>query len=289
MIENTMTEVIVMKCSRWLILVLLLGLMCLCTPALAEDVYTVDNAAEAVRCITDRSYLRVRCPLAGEQPVTMSIHDEWGYLVYQRDYGLCRDSFRSEDVYLRLDGSAATYTVTLQAGSDTYMFLVTREMAKLTDSGVYACGLPLSDLSGTRSNKFAVIIDVDALEGSTLTVPLISGGAQLGYVYYTVDGGALSVSAMLTVDGEIIKSAIYVARDAVTAQTLGTNHFTGRKARLDRDIDLSGTPYAAVMVQLTVSYDPATAQAWYQDDFFIGQQRSLWELMKLTTANEAVG
>lgn len=271
------------------ILLLVLTLLCLTFPALAEDVYTVADASSASAFTTDRSYLCVKYPLAGETHVTLTIRDEWGDLCYQRDYGLCEGTFRSEDVYLRLDGAEAVYTVTLQVGDETHRFTVTREMARLTDSGVYAHGLPLDELNGRSSRKYAVIIDVDALDGSTLTVPLVSDGMQLGYANYSVDGGTLRISAVLTVDGEIDKSTVYVAADAVTAQTLGTNHFSGRKTKLNRDIDLSGTPYAAVMLQLTVSYDAAAAQAWQPDRLYQKQQADLWELMQMTTANEAVG
>lgn len=275
---------------RWLpALLLALTLLLTACPALGEDVCVIKDAASASSVTTDRSYLRVSCPLEGTQPVTMTIRDDWGYLVYQRDYGACSDAFRSEDVYLRLDGSSTTYTVTVQAGSQTYTFRVTREMPRLTDSGVYAHGLSLSEVNGGRANKFAVIVDVDALEGSTLSVPLVSGGMQLGYANLSVDGGALSVSAALTVDGSIDKSSVYVARDAVTAQSLGSTRFTGVKTKLNRDVDLNGTPYAAVMVQLTVSYDAATAQAWQEDERYLELQEELWELMQLTTANEAVG
>lgn len=270
-------------------LLLALALLLAALPALADDVCTVGDASSASAVTTDCSYLRVSCPLQGEQHVTMTIRDAWGYLVYQRDYGLCSSSFRSEDVYLRLDGSSTTYTVTVDAGGASHTFRVTREMPRLTDSGVYAHGLSLSAINGGRSNKFAVIIDADALEGSTLSVPLMSGGMQLGYANLTVERGTLSVSAVLTAEGKIEKSTVFVARDALSALTLGTNHFTGVKTKLNRSVDLHGTPYAAVMVQLTVSYDAATAQAWQQDEIWLEMQEELWELMQLTTASEAVG
>lgn len=276
-----------MKMLRLFLLLALL--MCAAVPALADDVCVVKDASAAGSITTDCSYLRVSCPLDGDASVTMSVRDEWGYLLYQRDYGVCSGSFRSEDVYLRLDGDAATYTVTIEAGSDVHQFSVTRKMPRLTDSGVYAHGLSLAEISGGRANKFAVIVDVDALEGSTLSVPLVSGGMQLGYANISVDGGAVSVSAMLTVDGKIEKANVYVAHDAVTAKTLGTSRFTGVKTKLNRDVDLNGTPYAAVMVQLTVSYDAATAQAWQEDGYYLDTQAELWELMQLTTAAEAVG
>ena len=276
-----------MKFLRLLCALLLLTL--LAVPALAEDVCTVQDASTASSVTTDCSYLRVRCPLGGSVPVTLAIRDTWGYLVYQRDYGVCSGSFRSEDVYLPLDGASAVYTVTLTCGGESHQFRVTRSAPRLTDTGVTASGLSLAELTGRRGNKFAVIIDVYALEGSTLTVPLVSSGMQLGYANLTVEDGRLTVSCMLTVDGKIEKSAVYVARDAVTARTLGDNRFTGTKAKLNRAIDLHGTPYVAVMVQLTVSYDAATAAPWQEDRWFLQEQRDLWDMMLLTTANEAVG
>ena len=276
-----------MKLVKLLLLTLILLLVA--APALAEDVCVVRDAADTSAITTDRSYLRVCCTLDGEAPVTLAIRDDWGYLVYQRDYGLCSGDFRSEDIYLPLNGTAAAYTVTLNCGSVSHRFLVTRQMPRLTDTGVYAHGLPLSDITGKNANKSAVIIDPFVLEDSTLSVPLLSGGAQLGYANFTVEDGMLTVSVVLTVDGEIEKSAVYIARNAAAAMTLGTNRFTGDKEKLNREIDLQGTPYAAVMLQLTVSYDGATAQAWQEDPLFLEEQTELWEMMLLTTANEAVG
>ena len=112
---------------------------------------------------------------------------------------------------------------------------------------------------------------------------------QVGYASITVSGGEVTVSAALTVDGKIEKSTVYVARDAVTAATLGANRFTGVKTKLNRAADLGGTPYAAILVQLTVSYDAATAQPFREDPWFSQEQQDLWEMMLLTTASEAVG
>lgn len=278
-----------MKLLRLPIALLTLLLMLAAAPALAEDVYVVKDASAAGSLSTDCSYLRVCCPLSGESPVTLSIRDGWGYLVYQRDYGACRGTFRSEDVYLHLEGASTRYNVTLSCGGSVHEFSVTRVAPRLTDSHVTACGLSLTDVTGKRDNRFAVIIDAWALEGSTLTVPLVSGGMQVGYASITVSGGEVTVSAALTVDGKIEKSTVYVARDAVTAATLGANRFTGVKTKLNRAADLGGTPYAAILVQLTVSYDAATAQPFREDPWFSQEQQDLWEMMLLTTASEAVG
>ncbi|MBQ7851168.1 MAG: hypothetical protein IJ343_15690 [Clostridia bacterium] len=277
-----------MKKLRLSLILALLGML-LCTGALADDVYVVKDASAVSSVTTDRSYLRVCCPLEDSVPVTLTVRDGWGYLTFQRDYGVRSGSFRSEDVYLRLDGGSASYTVTLQAGSRTHSFRVDRTQPRLTDTGVYAHGLSLSEMNGGRSNKSAVIIDAYALENSTLSVPLVSGGMQVGYASFTVKRGELTVSAMLTVDGTIDKATVYVARDALTAQTLGANRFTGTKTKLNRSISLNGSPYAAVMLQLTVSYDGATVQTLQTDPRFAEEQAWLWEMMRLTTASEAVG
>lgn len=270
------------------LVIFLLALLCLSLPALAEDVCTVDAASTSSK-VTDRSYLRVTCELAEEAPVTMTILDQWGYLFYQRDYGLQSGSFRSEDVYLRLDGETARYTVTLSAGQTEHTFRLTRELPLLTDTAVYAHGLTMEELCGGSSRKMAVILDIDAMQEAPLIVPMLSEGVQLGEVVFTVEEGELTVSAQLYALGSIDKATVYVARDAVTARSLGTNRFAGRKEKLDRPIDVSSTPYAAVLVQLTVSYDPATAFAWRADEEFLLLQSDLWQLMQLMTANEAVG
>lgn len=272
------------------LLTLLLLLVCLgATSALADDLCVVDDARTAGAISTGCSYLRVKCPLEGEQVVTMSVYDAWGYLVHQRYYGWCSGSFRSTDVYLPLNGGSTEYQVCLEVGGDVHSFRVTRVQPRLTDPGAYAQGLPVELINESASAKSAVIIDVDALEGSTLSVPLISAGMQIGYASFTVDGGALSVTALLTVDGEIEKATVFVARDAVTALSFDTRRFTGEKAKLNRDIDLNGTPYAAVLLQLTVSYDAATAQPLIEDELYLETQLELWELMQLTTASEALG
>lgn len=280
------------KLTRFLFLLLALLLTLAAVPALAEDVYVVRDASAVSSLRTDCSYLQVCCPpcaAAEEQNVTLTIRDSWGYLLYQRDYGSCSGTFRSEDVYLPLEGASTRYVVTLCCGADVHEFSVTRVAPRLTDTHVTASGLALTEITGRQDNRFAFIIDAWALEGSTLTVPLVSGGLQVGYASITVSGGEATVSAVLTAEGTIEKAAVYVARDAVTAATLGTNRFTGAKAKLNRSIDLNGTPYAAILVQLTVSYDAATAQPFQEDPWFSQEQHDLWEMMLLTTASEAVG
>lgn len=279
------------KLFRMLILFLMLCLLSV-PAALAEDVCTVQDASAASHVTTECAYLRVQYPLEGESNVTLTVYDEWGYLIYQRNYGLCSGAFRSGDVHLPLDGESCDYTVTLTTDSGEYVFTVTREMAMITDSAVYAGGATLRELVGGSSRKYALVLDLHEMNGQTLTVPMLASGMQVGEVTFSVQGGALTASASLTAQGQIDKANVYIASDALTAQTLGTNHFSGIKTRLDRATDLENAPYAAVMVQLTVTYDPAGAKAFRMgkaEEEAYEELLENWQLMQMLTANEAVG
>lgn len=274
-----------LKCPLLLLSLLLIMLCAL--PALAEDVHTVDISA-ADSCTLAGSYLRVTCPLSGDTRVTVIVRDAWGSVIYQRDHGLCRGSFRSDEIYLPLSGDSAVYTVAVQAGCE-YTLRVTRTRPQVTDSGVYAAGLPLSGITGSRSNKLAVIISAEEVARAPLTVPLLSGSTQLGALTFTLRDGVLTAEPALWVSGSIDKATVYVARDAVTAMTLGSSRFTGEKLKRSYAVDMTGTPYAAVMVQLTVSYDADTALPHTPDETLREAQEALWLMMLNSTANEAVG
>lgn len=271
------------------LLCLMLLLLFLPLSALAEDVCVVADASVANRLTTSCPYLRVECSLPSECRVVLSVRDPWGELIYQRDYGTCSGNFRSRDIHLPLDGDSCDYTITLTAGGEEYAFTVTREQALLTDSAVYASGLSLKDINGGSSRKYALVLDMDVHNRETIVMPLLADGMQVGEAYIAVQRGSLTVSASLSVPGSIDKSTVYVATDALMASSLGTSHFSGIKTRLDRTVDVGNAPYAAVMVQLTVTYDPAAAQDVGTGSLSREEMRDNWHMMQQTTANEAVG
>lgn len=279
------------KMMRILTLILI---CCLLLPeaALAEDVCLVQDASAATRITTDCPYLRVQYDLPGEAEVTLSVRDQWGSLIYQRYYGLCSGTFLSRDVHLPLEGEGCDYIVTLQAGSEEHAFTVTREMPMLTDTSVFAGGLPLQEINEGSSRKYAVVLDLCALNETAAIAPMLAEGRQIGEVYFSVLDGTLTVSASLFAEGVIDKANVYIATDAITASSLGSNRFTGIKTRLNREITLGDAPYAAVMVQLTVTYDPAGARQFHMDaateEAYLELQEN-WQLMQMVTANEAVG
>lgn len=261
-----------------------------------EDVFIVsapdiaENAWDETAALTsDRSYLRVTCPADGAE-VTLSISDAAGSLVYQRDYGVCSGTFRSEDIYLRLTDSQTTYHVSLWVGDDGYAFPIRRVMPRLIANAVCAVGFPLQDITGTGGWKTATLLDTTALEGHSLTVALHASNAyDIGTATFTISGGQLTVSAQLDegVDGTIDKASVQIATTALEAEGLGRKSFHGLTAQLEQPTDLGGTPYAAVYVNLTVSFDPTGLPASPETE--LDGQRNLWQLMQTETANEAVG
>ena len=280
---------------RRLIRMLSLFLICcllLPAAALAEDVCVIKDASAATHVTTSCPYLRVQCPLPGETNVTLAVRDEWGGLIYQRNYGVCSGTFKSRDVYLPAYGESCDYTVTLTTDGGEYTFTVTQERPVLTDTAVYAGGLTLEEMFGGSPYKYAVVLDVCELEGSTLFAPMLADGMEIGAVLFTVRDGKLTVQYELYVDGNVDKANVYIATDAITAKALGTSRFTGTKTKLGREISLGYTPYVAVMVQLTVTYDPAGAQPFRMGEYEREAWLSLveeWQLMQLSTANEANG
>lgn len=280
------------KLKRTLTLLLTLCLLLSAAPALAGDVCIVKDASAADHITTGCAYLQVQCPLAEEAQVTLSIRDEWGYPVYQRGYGLVSGTFRSGDIHIPLEGDGCDYIVTLTAGDAEYTFTVTREAAMITDTAVYAGGLTLEELTGGSGRKYAVVLDLDALNGETAAAPMLAGGMEIGTVYFTVEDGSLTVQAELWAEGSINKANVYIAADALTARSLGSSRFSGVKTRLGKAVSLANAPYAAVMVQLNVTYDPACVQPFVptgEDADALDVLRENWQLMQLVTANEAVG
>lgn len=263
--------------------------------AAGEDVYVIADAAQADgstagQLQSDRSYLRVGCRLQSETDVTLSVTGEDGSLVYQRSYGLCSGRFSSEDIFLRLNGSQTDYWVALQAGDQCYAFSLRRVQPRM--SGVSACsaGYPLRSITGADTWRCATVLDLTALEGASMTVPLLAGDAyEIGTVTFSAARGALTVSACLNegVDGSIDKGTVYVAETALEAKTLGKKSFSGLKGRLNQSLALADTSYAAVYVALTVSFDPQGVPE--ASDTQLQGQEDVWQRMQTETANEAIG
>lgn len=257
-------------------------------PACADDTCVVDAASAGVT--TDRSYVSVACPVEAEAQVVLTINGPDGACVYQRDYGVCSASFRTEDIYLKLQGSETVYQATLAVGDSCYDFTITRVMGRLTDNAACTVGYPLASITGADTWRTATLLDLRALDGGSVTVPIHASGAYtLGSATLSVSGGCLTVSAAVdsAIDGSIDSATVYVATNALNAQQLGTKRFTGLTGGLNSPIDLGGALYAAVYVKMSVSFDPTGVPG--SPNTVLNGQDTLWQTMLTQTANEAVG
>ncbi len=276
--------------KQWFWALLCAVMLCLALPAMAEDTYTVSDPATAGSIRTECEYLNIFCPAENGEQVTLSVYDENGACIYQRDYGASGNAFFTDDLYLPLNGAETVYSVTMNVGDNAYSFTVTRVSGYLTDNAASTGGYPLSLLSGVNSWRMATIVDVTSLEGSSVTVPLYASNAyEIGTATLSVSGGKLTVSAQMSsgVNGTIDSATVYVATTAVQARELGGRNFTGMTGSLDRGIDLYGASYAAVYVRMSVSFDPGSVSE--ATPATLPGQESLWQQMLNETANEAVG
>lgn len=265
--------------------VLVICLLLLCGAALADDVCTISDLQSGVT--TDSSYIRLKVPVNDEGQVLLTITGPDGGTVYQRDYGVRSESFRTEDIYLRLSGSQTVYQVTLQAGGAVYSFPVERIPGKLSGAAACTAGYPLSDMSGVEGWRTATLLRV---KDGSVTVPVhASGTYEVGTATFRISGGQLTVTVDLDkgVSGKVESSKVYVATSALTARQLGRNQFNGVIGSLGKPIDLHGAAYAAVYVKLTLSFDPAGAAS--APATVLDGQPDLWDAMQQETANEANG
>lgn len=275
--------------KRLLALLMLLAMLLASVPALANDVFTVTDV-DGTNHSSDQPYLRITCPVPENSNVTVTVAEDGGGVTYQRDYGVCSGTFRSEDIYLRLNDGETVYNISVKAGEETHTFQVTRTMPYLTENAACSVGYPLSEVSGSGSWKTVTLLDVAAMEGTSMVTPMHASGAYtLGSVTFAVQNDCLTVSAQLDggVDGTIDKATVYVATDPFQAQCLGTRNFGGATAALDEAVPLNGAECAAVYVKLTVSFDPSGVPA--SPETVLDGQAELWQRMQQMQHSDAVG
>ncbi len=282
-------------------IMMLLALLLPHSPALAEDVLCLtpsdyasadveDAQYRAAHLTMTTSYVCFTGDLAEEGNVSLTItREDTQETVYARDYGSVLGSFRTEDIYLRLDSAKQTYRVQLFCGNDVYSFPIDRVMPRLVDNAACSVGYPLAELNGKDMWQSATLLDVAAMEGTSCTYDLIASKRYLlGTVTFTVSNNAISthVDLLPEAEAEITSATVYVASTALEAETLGRKRCTAASGDLDEFTPCS-TNLAAVYVKLKVSFQPAalSAPAPLADD----TQSLLWQRMKEETLSEANG
>ncbi len=265
------------------LLSLLLMMLMLTAPALADDVYTMSEIMTAGLVETDCTYLVICTQLSEPSQVIVNVQDEWGTLYYLRDYGICSGQFQSDEIHLPLEDVPVEYTISLQTNTAIFTAVVRRHLPLITDTAVYARGLSLQELNGGSSRKFAVMLDMAQLHQAPLSAPMVGSDTLLGFVHFHAANGILSVLPEITADGYLDRAKIFVATDAIAARTLGTSRFSGVKATLGEAVDVGNSPYVAVMIQLTISYDEESTVPYTDEPD--ENQPLLWEQMQLSTPN----
>ena len=272
-------------------LILLCLLICLCAPALADGVCRISGGALQSGVTTDCSYVSIACPVEQPGQVLVSIYAPDGSLAWQCDYGQRSQAFTTDDIYLKLSGSSATYTAVVQTAAGTYRFPIVRQMARLRGNTACTAGYPLRSITGSDTWETATILHLPQLSDGSMTVPVYASGRYVfGSATLSARGGALTVSVQLAngLDGTVDQAVVYVATDARTAQQLGKRAFSGATGRLNEPIAIGNAEYAAVYVNLTVSFEPSTAQTGIPSQPE-RQQIDLWEQMQTFASSGAVG
>ena len=275
----------VMRMKRWFLALMAVCMLLVCSSALAEDVCFISDVTRETGVTTGCSYLRLRVPVEEEAQVLLTITGKNGRTVYQRDFGLCSGPFRTEDIYLKLQGASTVYDVALQVGEKLYTFPVERVTGHLTGTAGCTMGVLLREITGQSGWRMAtVLLNRD---GET-TVPVVAGGAYtVGRATFLVAQGKLTVTVELdeAVDGSVDNAKVFVATDMTAASRLGKNKFTGLTGKLNKSIDLGSAPWAAVYVNLSLSFDPNGASA--APEAIDEAQQELW--LQLQDDGAAVG
>ena len=253
-------------------------------PAAAETCLIPDVTAAAAGIETSSSYIALQVPVAAPADVMLTITGEDGVCIYQRAFGLQEESFRTEDIFLKLQGTETLYTVTLQVGESSWKIPVRRVAGTLQNQPACGAGIPLDEITGFGSWQCVTVLSL--AEGSKSVPLLAAAGYKAGTLSCTLTGSTLTVEPVMTC-GQLERGRIYVATDALTARELGRPFFSGIVGEPGQPIDLGDAAYVMIFADLRVTLSPRQAEP--MDSCRVEGQDELWEAMQENTVNEAVG
>ncbi|MDO5143698.1 MAG: hypothetical protein Q4E72_03665 [bacterium] len=279
--------------KRWSVCTLLV-LALVSALALAEDTCVIDVTQGEAEVVTECGYIRVTAPLEGDAVLTVRAPD--GSVCYQRAYSGCDGAFSSEEIYLRQSSVQSRYEVSLACGDAAYSFAVTRRLPRMTRIAACSGGYPLSSITGSDAWQTVTLVDVAALEGGSMTVPLQACGQYgLGEVRLRVKDGGLTVTVH-AMDGVSVNDAsVLVAASSIAVMELRRSGYGVKRVNapgcfsgaLDTPIDLMGVAYVAVYTQLDVDFDPTLVE--YAPTLTLPGQYECWLRLLEQTDSEAVG
>ncbi len=257
----------------WIVLPVVALLMAQ-APAQADGALLIDaSATDSVT--TSEVYVNVTCPAEGAVSVTVS--DEHGAVCYEGLRFSAGDWFHTGDLYLPLEEGTTRYLVEVSSGAGTYRVTVTRTQPRITGVKAYAAGFPLSAVSGRARNICVTLLD---LAEETVAVPLVAGGLyRLGSVVFHIADGTVTAEAVLedAANAEITASRVYTASSVRGVAAMAENRGPSAAGTLGLPMSLGDAPVVAVLVELTVSFDPAALECTTADP--VPGQTELWQRM----------
>lgn len=245
-----------------LILPLAALLLFAAAPALADGALLIDaTATQSVT--TSEVYVNVTCPAQGT--VTVTVSDEHGAVYYEGLRGDVSGWFYTGDLYLPLQEGTTRYRVDVSSEAGAYSVDVTRTQPRIAGVKAYAAGFPLSTVYSRAGN---VCVTLVTPSDGDVTVPLVAGGIyRLGSVILHVSGGTVTAEAVPEegAGAEITAGRVYLASGVEDVMALADGRFTGAAGALGMPMSLGDAEVIAVMVELTVSFDPASLHSTTAD------------------------
>lgn len=246
-----------------------------CTAALADDVCEIDLDHVSGTVTTDCAYIRLTAEIPVRSAVSVEVQNKNSKLIYQHTYHDVSGSFHSEDIYLKQAGKATDYKIVLRTDTTTLTANVKRLLPSLSGADACAVGWPLPN----DDHRSMTMIDVEHTEGRSVTAAInASDSFKVGKAVFSVCGGTLTVTVEPSNGVKLERCTVYVALNAVQAESFGSRSNGCITGSLNQAIDLQGASIVAVYLKANVSFDPN--QMPKAADTKVKGQKALWNRMK---------
>lgn len=278
------------------------ALLCLCVPALAEEVFTINVDTLDMDSLQSDAYVaqylsantqgvRVSKFLCGADeaavPVRLTLMQMDSHtLLLDKDYGAQCGVFDSGVIYLPYVGDRTIpYLVTLYVGDRVYAMPFMHLQPRLWDNGACLRGVKLRDLDPTLPGDWMMgrVVDLAALaQTGSLSVDLCASNRYLiGTATIRMQGGCVSVTPHYNEAANVqpARESLYVIRQGAPLSAI-----YGPAYGMGEWVDVSGADSALLYLDLRLSYDPAglpTYQYALADD-----QLALWQRSREAAQNE---
>lgn len=309
--------------GKWLAgLVLLLVFFAAIPAASAQEVFVIrvdeldmnrldDSGYVRENLSAATQYIRVTCELEGTKQVRLQVvREDTNSVVMDKNYGQVSGTFNSGDIYLKFSGSSTIpYTITLTAGSDTYVFPFYRRLVTLKNNTACTYGVRIKNLDKRLTDAWTMATPLDleeiaALPGGIKRIDVCASNMYtIGTVTVRVRDGALRVSMQLLEDEneeessfEIAEQHLFLITSPSEWNSLDPKRLVEQEFEIGTDIlleeSLPGTRYVVMYLPVKLSYDPNGLHRFSYDplvDPELIRQQEIWDAMKELEASASVG